>query len=142
MNKIEKGFTLIELMIVVAIIGILASIAIPSYQSYTIRAQVSEGLNLTGPVKSAVIEYFNDHGNFPADNTDAGLYVATSYSGGFVESITVNGANVSIEYGNRANSRIRGRTVVLTAVSSLGSFEWSCAGGGGIPEFYLPSSCR
>ncbi|MCH6548628.1 MAG: pilin, partial [Proteobacteria bacterium] len=73
MKKVQQGFTLIELMIVVAIIGILAAIAIPAYQDYTVRAQVSEGLNLGGGAKTAVTEYFQDRGAWPVNNTEAGL---------------------------------------------------------------------
>ena len=70
MKKVQQGFTLIELMIVVAIIGILASLAIPAYQSYTIRAQISEGLNLAGPLKNGIATFYNENGTFPADNDE------------------------------------------------------------------------
>lgn len=142
MNKQQKGFTLIELMIVVAIIGILASIALPAYQSYSIRAQVSEGLSLTGPIKSGVIEYVNDYGAFPSDNDEAALHAATAYQGNYVSEISVSGAVISVRYGNLANAAINGETVTLTAVNSQGSMSWDCASGGVIPEIYLPSSCK
>ena len=88
--KKQQGFTLIELMIVVAIIGILAAIAIPAYQDYTIRAQVSEGLNLAGGAKAAVSEYTMDTGNFPVDNTEAGISAAaTDINGKYTTSVTV-----------------------------------------------------
>jgi len=142
MNNKEKGFTLIELMIVVAIIGILGSIALPAYQSYSIRAQVSEGLSLTGPVKNAVVAFVNDNGTFPADNSDAALYSATSYAGSYVQSISVTRAVISVQYGNQANAQISGETVTLTAVVNDGSVSWVCESGGTISNLYLPSSCK
>jgi len=89
--KKQQGFTLIELMIVVAIIGILAAIAIPAYQDYTIRAQVSEGLNLSGAAKAAVTEYFQDQGTFPNSNNLAGLEAAVNISGKYVSDVEVSG---------------------------------------------------
>ena len=140
--KNNAGFTLIELMIVVAVIAILATFAIPAYQSYAIRAQVSEGLNLAGPVQSAVAEFNFDNGAFPADNADATLSVPTAYTGSFVSSISVTGAVISIQYGNDASAKISGETVTLTAQSNNGSLEWACTTGGTISTVYLPSVCR
>jgi len=142
MNGIQRGFTLIELMIVVAIIAVLAALALPAYQSYIIRAQIAEGLGLAGPVQSGVVEYHNDYGAFPANNSDAALETAASYAGNYVTDISVSGAVISIRYGNSANTIIRGGTVSLTAVGSQGSLTWDCAGGIGILDVYLPSSCK
>ncbi len=142
MNKVQHGFTLIELMIVVAIIGILVSVAFPALQGYAIRSQISEGLNLTGTFKNAVAEFHNDNGAFPIDNADAALGAAGNYSGKYVDSISVSGAVISIEYGNDANAQINGETVILTAIGNQGSLSWDCASGGVILENYLPRSCR
>lgn len=142
MKNFEKGFTLIELMIVVAIIGILASVAVPAYQSYSVRAQVAEGMNLAGPVQAAVAEFWYDNGNYPADNTAAGIAVAAAYSGNYVSAVSANGADVEITYGNRANIQIAGEIVVLTAVPSNGSIRWDCASGGAIDDDLLPQICR
>jgi len=142
MKNHEKGFTLIELMIVVAIIGILASVALPTYQSYSVRAQVAEGMNLAGPVQAAVAEFWYDYGNYPADNADAGVAAAAAYSGNYVVGVSANGADVEITYGNQANIQIAGEIVVLTAVPSNGSIRWDCASGGAIPNDLLPQICR
>jgi len=142
MKIAEKGFTLIELMIVVAIIGILAMIAIPAYQNYLIRTQVAEGLALSDTVKVAVAAYYNQKGAYPANNSDATLGPPTNYTGAYVNSISVTGAVISIQYGNNANAQISGQTVIITAQSNPGSMDWECASGGTISETYLPSSCR
>jgi type IV pilus assembly protein PilA len=137
----KKGFTLIELMIVVAIIGTLAALAIPAYQNYVIRAQVSEGLNLTGPLKNGVAAYHEQFGTYPTDNAAAGLPAPPSFTGNYVTAISVTGAVISIIYGNNANALIGGRTLTVTAVSNGGSVSWDCVSGG-IPATLLPSTCR
>lgn len=142
MKKYRQGYTLIELMITVAILGILASVGISAFQTYSVRAQVSEGLALSGPVQSAVAEYYNDQGAFPADNTIAGILPADSYTGKYVDSVSVNGAVISILYGNDASAQINGETVTLTAVAALGSLNWDCASGGVIDDTLLPQICR
>ena len=142
MKKIQRGFTLIELMIVVAIIGILASLAIPAYQAYTIRAQISEGLNLAGPLKNAIASYHNETGTFPSDNAEAALEPGASYQGHYVESLTINDGVVEILYGNDANKLISGQHVTLTAIPNDGSVAWDCANGGFILDVYLPSTCK
>ena len=142
MNRKQRGFTLIELMIVVAIIGILAAIAIPSYQSYIIRGQVAEGLNLSSPAQASVAEFIMENGVWPADNDEAGLPVGTSIRGDYTEQVTVEDNVIVILYGFNANADIAGDTITLTAVDNSGSVSWSCASGGTIEPKHLPGACR
>jgi type IV pilus assembly protein PilA len=131
MKKIQQGFTLIELMIVVAIIGILAAIAIPAYQDYTIRAQVTEGYNLASGAKTAVAEFFTNTGNMPTNNASAGLATPASIAGKYVTLTTVTGGTITVTYGNAANTAIAGSTITLqpTAAAGAGSITWNCSGG-------------
>src|SRR5690606_41856333 len=111
MKKIQQGFTLIELMIVIAILGILMAIAIPAYQDYTVRAKVSEGLNVAGAAKLAVAETFQTNGGWPTNNTSAGLPSATSINGNNVASITVATSTITLRY--TADTNIAGDALVL-----------------------------
>ncbi len=142
--KKQQGFTLIELMIVVAIIGILAAIAIPAYQDYTIRAQVSEGLNLSGGAKAAVTEYFQDRGTMPDDNDEAGLADGDDIKGKYVDNVTVDDGVIDVEYGGSAHDTISGESIQLTPdTTAAGSVQWICASSGNaIANKHLPASCR
>ena len=142
--KKQQGFTLIELMIVVAIIGILAAIAIPAYQDYTIRAQVSEGLNLSGGAKAAVTEYFQDRGSMPSDNTEAGLAASGDIVGKYVSSVAVSDGVIEVTYGQDAHQIIDGATLQLTPdTTEPGSVQWDCASAGAdIENKHLPAACR
>ena len=149
--KKQQGFTLIELMIVVAIIGILAAIAIPAYQDYTIRAQVSEGLNLSGGAKAAVTEYFQDRGVLPGDNSTAGLAAAGDISGKYVESVGVgtdgsgNAGEIQVTFDSDtldAHETLNGNSILLTPdTTNPGSVGWVCTGSG-ILNKHLPAACR
>lgn len=125
MRTHQSGFTLIEMMIVVAIIGILASIAIPAYQNYTIRAQVTEGLNLSGGWKTAIVEYYANTGGWPTQTTDLGG--ATPSTGNYVTSITVNNGAIVIQYGAAANNSISGQYLTLVPfTNSNDDILWQC----------------
>ena len=143
----QKGFTLIELMIVVAIIAILAAIAIPAYQDYLIRTQVSEGAVLTDGAKTAMAEYFSNTGDFPAAsgtaNATVGLAKSTSITGKYVVSVDVGAVKgqIKAKFGGDANSKIKDKFFVLSALTNVGSIAWSCKASDVDPK-YLPTSCR
>src|SRR5690242_17776231 len=129
--KMQKGFTLIELMIVVAIIAILAAIAISQYQDYVIRSQVSEGSSLADGIKTAVGEFVNNRGRFPPVNQSAGLATNTSISGEYVGAVTVTNGLISAGYsGAKANVAIKPSGGALhlqfSPVTHAGSIEWHC----------------
>ena len=141
MKAIQKGFTLIELMIVIAIIGILAVVALPAYQDYTARAQVSEALTLAEGQKSAVTEYRSDRGAWPTTNAMAG--VASSISGKYVASVQVGADGIITATMKTAdvNNDIKGKTLILTPTDQNGSFTWTCDEGT-IAQKFRPSTCR
>jgi type IV pilus assembly protein PilA len=144
MKSMQKGFTLIELMIVVAIIAILAAIAIPAYQDYLVRSQVSEGSVLADGSKTAMAEFYSNTGHFPSTNASAGLATSTSIKGQYVSEVNVGTTQgkITVSYaGPKANSAISSSTLIFSSVTNGGSIEWHCTGGT-VASKYLPTSCR
>ena len=138
MNKIQQGFTLIELMIVVAIIGILAAVAIPAYQDYTIRAKVTEGLSLASAGKTAISEFFSVNSRLPESNVSAGMASAQSISGNDVDSVTV-GTDGVITVLFSGSLPLGTTDILLTPSTTAGRVGWSCSTGGSLPARYRPS---
>ncbi|EMT7940104.1 pilin, partial [Neisseria gonorrhoeae] len=161
MNTLQKGFTLIELMIVIAIVGILAAVALPAYQDYTARAQVSEAILLAEGQKSAVTEYYLNHGKWPADNGAAGVASASKIIGKYVKEVKVENGVVTAQMASTGvNKEIQGKKLSLWAKREDGSVKWFCGqpvtrGAGNddtvadaaadnekINTKHLPSTCR
>ncbi|EPT3720071.1 pilin [Neisseria gonorrhoeae] len=165
MNTLQKGFTLIELMIVIAIVGILAAVALPAYQDYTARAQVSEAILLAEGQKSAVTEYYLNNGEWPENNTSAGVASATDIKGKYVKEVEVKNGVVTAEMASTGvNKEIQGKKLSLWAKREDGSVKWFCGrpvtrtkaanddvtddagtdngGKGKIDTKHLPSTCR
>ena len=149
MKTMQKGFTLIELMIVVAIIGILAAVAIPAYQDYIARSQMSEAMGLTSGLKTSVSEIFGQTGTCPANGT-SGIAASNLISGAYVASVTTAGTGTSaggctITAAMKATgvaTGIQGATLTLTMATdtvSGGSITWACTSSA--KQKYLPKSC-
>lgn len=143
-KSMQKGFTLIELMIVVAIIGILAAVAIPAYQDYVTRTQVSEGFNLANSARTAVAETFQATGTFPADNGSAGLPSAAEITGNNVKSIEIGddptSGTITITF-SHGRDDVNDETVIIEPSETGGSVRWDCTGGT-LEDKYRPANCR
>jgi type IV pilus assembly protein PilA len=143
MKSIQRGFTLIELMIVVAIIGILAAIAVPMYLDYSIRTQVAHGLSLASSAKVAVAEYYQDQGVYPGDNATAGLAAPGSITGKYVTQVEVTpGGLIEVTFGKDVNVKILNAVLTIQAFDRDGSVEWACSGDATLVDKWLPPACR
>lgn len=156
---LKNGFTLIELMIVVAIIGILAAIALPAYQDYTIRAQMVEGITMTNALKPKIAEFYNYKGRFPKNNAEAGLPESQYLIGNYVKSMSVVDGAIHVELGNKINSRLTGKILTIrpqyVKQSHITPLAWLCGGSPivdgmtvsgenrtNIQNSFLPAACR
>ena len=146
-NSKMQGFTLIEIMIVVAIIAILAAIALPAYQDYLIRSQVSEGAVLADGAKTAVAEFYSNHGTFPTGNISAGLSPPASIQGKYVSQVDATAGVITATYSStapqEANAKIDTKALVFSPTDNDGSLTWNCrVAGTTVDQKYLPSACR
>lgn len=137
----QKGFTLIELMIVVAIIGILAAIALPAYQDYTARTQVSEAVTLGSGLKTVVADVFADEGALAGINSGAdGVPAANTVVGKYTTQVAVAGGTITATIGGAASGLVAGKTITLIPTDNGGSISWDCNFSGDAK--YAPAACR
>lgn len=154
-----RGFTLIELMVVIAILGILMAIALPAYQDYTIRAQVAEGISMTGELKLRIVEFQRNRGRFPRDNSNAGVALPEHLIGNYVDRIDVADGALHVRYGHRVNDQVKGKILSIrpsfVTAAPDSPLSWVCGRAEAVPgmsaagadrttleDRFLPSSCR
>lgn len=140
MQKRITGFTLIELMISVAIIGILSAIAVPTFKDYTKYNKVSEAIRIANPAKLSVAEYFGAFGNLPATNLAAGMPAAVSIVGVYTSDLTISNGDITVTIKGLNDAAVDGKTLTLTPSTQNGIVEFSCAGS--VPNKFLPPDCR
>ena len=142
MKRVQQGFTLIELMIVVAIIGILAAVAIPAYQDYTIRAKVTEGIGIAAAAKTSVSEFYTSQGHMPAAGSEGYATTVTNYvSGATYTYNTPTTADITIAFKAIGGSVTAGQTIIFSGTGSATGVTWVC-NTGTLAAKYRPANCR
>jgi len=139
MKRNQQGFTLIELMIVIAIIAILMAYAIPAYRDYTVRAKAGECMSISAAAKQSVSEYYTNEGSYPTTNPEAGIATATDITGENVLSVTVTAGQIECAF-NAEDATLSGSSILFIASSTPGSIEWRCSSA--LDDRYLPVACR
>lgn len=137
----QEAFTLIEIMIVIAIIGILAMIAVPAYKDFTVRSKISEGLSLASGAKTSVMEYYQTQGYWPTSNSNAGLPAPDTIKGEFVKSVAIEGNTIVVTFGKGAGPNLTNQQLQMVAVDNSGSISWDCHADN-IENKFLPPNCR